>query len=61
MNQDQVTGIIRHGLTFVGGYLIAKGIVDDGTVAEVSGLLLAAVGTIWSIVTKIKSIAKPQA
>ena len=42
MNQDQVTGIIRHGLTFVGGYLIAKGIVDDGTVAEVSGLLLAA-------------------
>lgn len=60
MTQEQVTGIIRHGLTFVGGYLLAKGLVDDATVSEVSGLLLTAVGTIWSIVTKIKSVVTPQ-
>jgi hypothetical protein len=57
MNQETITGIIRHGLTFVGGFLIAKGLVDEGTVAEISGGLLAAVGTIWSVVIKIQAAA----
>lgn len=60
MNQEQVMGLIRHGLTFLGGFLLAKGLVDEGSMAEVSGLVMAAVGTVWSIVTKIKSIASGQ-
>lgn len=48
--------IIRHGLTFVGGMLIAKGIISEGMVAEISGLVMTAVATIWSIVEKVKSV-----
>ena len=29
MTRDQFLGIVRHVLTFGGGYLIAKGVVDE--------------------------------
>ena len=57
MNQDVVMGIIRHGLTFVGGYLIAKGMISDAAAAEISGLVMTAIGTIWSIVVKVKAVS----
>lgn len=58
MNQDVVMGIIRHGLTFVGGILIAKGLMTDASVMEISGLIMTAVSTIWSIVDKISAAKK---
>ena len=56
MSQNVIMAIIRHGLTFVGGMLIAKGIISEGMVAEISGLVMTAVATIWSIVEKVKSV-----
>jgi hypothetical protein len=56
MSQNVIMAIIRHGLTFVGGMLIAKGIISEGMVAEISGLIMTAVATIWSIVEKVKSV-----
>lgn len=58
MNQNVIMGIIRHALTFVGGILIAKGIMSDMSVSEISGLIMTAVGTIWSIVDKINAAKK---
>lgn len=55
MSQNVIMAIVRHGLTFVGGILIAKGVLSEGAAAEISGLVMTAVGTIWSIVEKIKS------
>jgi hypothetical protein len=52
MKKEQVLGIIRHTLTFVGGLLIMKGIVDEATVTEVIGGVITLTGTIWSIVVK---------
>jgi hypothetical protein len=52
MKKEQVLGIIRHTLTFVGGLLVMKGIVDEATVTEVIGGVLTLTGTIWSIVVK---------
>jgi hypothetical protein len=52
MKKEQVLGIIRHTLTFVGGLLVMKGIVDEATVTEVVGGVLTLTGTIWSIVVK---------
>lgn len=52
MTKDQIFGIIRHVLTFVGGILVIKGYTDDVMVQEVIGGVLTLVGSIWSIVSK---------
>jgi hypothetical protein len=52
---DKVLGIIRHVLTFAGGIIVAKGIVDESTYMELSGAVLTLVGGIWSIVAKSKA------
>jgi hypothetical protein len=52
LTKEQVMGIIRHGLTFVGGILLTKGIADEATVTEISGAVLTLVGAIWSVVSK---------
>ena len=52
LTKEQVLGIIRHTLTFVGGILIMKGIIDEGTVQEIIGGVITLTGTIWSVVYK---------
>lgn len=54
MTQEQVLGIVRHVLTFVGGILIMKGLIDESQQAEIIGGVSALIGTIWSIVAKKK-------
>jgi hypothetical protein len=54
LTREQVLGIVRHTLTFVGGIVIAKGIADEAVVTEIVGGVVALVGAIWSIVTKNK-------
>ena len=54
MTKEQVLGVIRHGLTFIGGILITKGIIDSATQSEVIGAVITLVGTIWSVVIKKK-------
>jgi hypothetical protein len=55
LTQTQVLGIVRHILTFGGGILVAKGLLDDGMVAEISGAVITLIGAIWSIVEKNKA------
>jgi hypothetical protein len=52
MKQEQVLGIIRHVLTFVGGVLITKGLVDEVIAQEVIGGVMTLVGSVWSIFSK---------
>lgn len=54
MTQEQVMGIVRHALTFVGGILVLKGVTTDAAFLEISGLITTAIGAVWSVVTKIK-------
>jgi len=54
MTKEQVLGIIRHGLTFVGGILITKGLIDAGTESEIIGTVITLIGTIWSVIIKKK-------
>lgn len=49
---EQVKGLIRHVLTFVGGIVIAKGWIDASTSAELIGIIMSVVGTIWSVASK---------
>jgi len=52
MNKEKVLGLLRHTLTFVGGILIAKGLVDETMLAEVVGALITIIGGVWSVLNK---------
>lgn len=52
MKKEIVFGIIRHTLTFVGGILVLKGIVDEATLSEITGAVITLVGGIWSVIEK---------
>jgi hypothetical protein len=54
MKKEQILGIIRHALTFAGGVLVTKGLIDEGMVTELSGAAMTLVGGIWSIIDKSK-------
>ena len=50
--KDQILGLVRHALTFVGGIIVAKGLVDDVLFQEILGGILTIVGSVWSVVSK---------
>lgn len=52
LTKEQVLGIIRHTLTFVGGILIMKGLIDESTAQEIIGGVVTLTGTIWSVISK---------
>lgn len=54
MTKEQIQGIVRHSLTFVGGILIMKGLATDSTVQELIGAAVTLAGGVWSIVSKKK-------
>lgn len=52
MKKEIVFGIIRHTLTFFGGVLVLKGVIDEATLSELSGAVITLIGGIWSVVEK---------
>ena len=53
--KDQTLGLIRHALTFVGGIIVTKGLVDESLFEEVLGGIMTLVGAAWSIIAKKKA------
>lgn len=53
MMKPLVITLIRHGLTFAGGALIAKGLTDAATMDQVTGAVTVIVSFIWSVVEKV--------
>lgn len=51
MNKQQIMGIIRHTLTFIGGILVIKGITTETISNEVIGAVITAIGAVWSVVS----------
>jgi hypothetical protein len=54
MNAEIVGGIVRHALTSVGGYFVATGALDAGTLETAIGAVVTLVGVGWSIWTKAR-------
>jgi len=52
LSKEQVLGIVRHTLTFIGGIVVMKGLVDEATVTEIIGGVMTLAGTIWSVIDK---------
>jgi len=54
MKKEQVFGIIRHSLTFIGGLLVVKGTIDENTLEQIISGVITLTGLIWSVVDKNK-------
>jgi hypothetical protein len=52
MNKTQTLGIVRHLLTFGGGFIVAKGWGTEALVAELIGGIVTVLGVFWSIKNK---------
>ena len=44
MNIDMILGLVRHLLTFGGGHLVAKGLVDESTMLEIVAAVITVIG-----------------
>lgn len=54
MQKAQILGLVRHILTFAGGYVVARGYGDEATITEVVGGVMTIVGGVWSLVSPEK-------
>lgn len=45
--KDTILSLIRHALTFGGGFLVAKGLVSDTTLGTLVPAIITAVGALW--------------
>ena len=56
LSKEQILGIVRHGLTFAGAILVAKGQFSEGQWYEISGAAVSLAATLWSIIAKVKEV-----
>lgn len=49
---NTLAGLIRHGLTFLGGLLVTKGYIDAEMVQEIVGAVMTIGGFVWSVLDK---------
>jgi hypothetical protein len=52
LSKEQLMGIVRHALTFIGGIVVMKGLVDETMVTEIIGGVMTLVGAVWSVIDK---------
>jgi len=52
LTKEQIFGLIRHGLTALGGALVAKGVIDEAGLTEAVGALVTLIGVVWSAADK---------
>ena len=52
--KSAIIALLRHLLTFIGGTLVAKGILDSATLQEIIGALITLLSVGWMAVEKVK-------
>ena len=52
--QSAIIALLRHILTFIGGTIVAKGLISEELMLELVGGLLTLLSTGWMFLTKIK-------
>jgi hypothetical protein len=55
MSFEMIMGFVRHFLTFVGGWVVARGVVDEATMTEAVGASITIAGVVWSFVQKYQA------
>ena len=59
--KDSIKSIARHGLSFGGGFLVAKGIVSVDQANELAGAFITVLGVAWSVWKNRKTPPAPPA
>lgn len=54
ITKEQVLGIVRHALTFIGGAVVTKGLISESQLFEISGAIATLIGSVWSVIDKTK-------
>jgi hypothetical protein len=52
MNWEQISSVLRHILTFGGGFIIAKGWISAESMPGIIGAIITVGGVIWGMFTK---------
>jgi len=52
VRKEQIMGLVRHALTFIGGILVAKGLATDGQIMDIVGMILTTFSSVWSVLAK---------
>lgn len=55
MSKEAILGIVRHALTFGGGFVIAKGWADAAVIEQAVAALVTLAGIGWSVWDKSKA------
>jgi hypothetical protein len=55
MNWEQISSILRHVLTFGGGFIVAKGWVSETVMLELVGAAITVGGAIWAMFNKTQA------
>jgi hypothetical protein len=53
--KEQVLGVVRHLITFAGGYLVSRGKLSPTDVETIAGIGAALAGVAWSFLAKTKA------
>ena len=56
--KDAILSIIRHGLTFAGGFIVTHGWFSEDTIVALSGGIPAFIGLVWGAVDEYLSNKK---
>jgi hypothetical protein len=51
---EKTLGIVRHALTFAGGFLVTSGYLTESTLSSGIGAIATLIGLIWSVNNKNK-------
>jgi hypothetical protein len=57
LNKEVILGLVRHLLTFGGGYIVAANLADANMVSEGVGAVMTILGIVWSAYDKHKAVA----
>jgi hypothetical protein len=52
MKAAELMGLVRHVLTFAGGYVVAQTPIDAASWEQAVGAIVTLVGVAWSVVNK---------
>ena len=55
MNLEKTLGIVRHFLTFTGGFLVTSGYLTESTLGTGIGAITTLIGVVWSVIDKNKN------
>ena len=58
MTLEKILGIVRHTLTFAGGFLVTSGYITESMLDAGIGAIATLVGIVWSVIDKNKTETK---